>query len=79
MVDEGSYANAESVVKAALELLEERDRRRQWLRDELAIGEEQERQGALIDLTPKYFANVVNAAIENAPVDKSILNPGKSL
>ena len=71
-VDEGSYVNAESVVDTALHLLEERDRRLQWLREELAIGEEQEIQGHLIDLTPEHFAEITSKALENARRGKPI-------
>src|SRR5215211_3866175 len=71
-VDEGLYADVESVVETAFELLEERDQRREWLRNELAIGEEQERRGDLIDLTPEHFAEITRQAIENARAGKPV-------
>jgi len=51
-VASGRYNNASEVVRDALRLLEDHERRQQ-LRSLLAVGLEQERQGELVEFTPE--------------------------
>ena len=71
-VDSGRYATAEEAVQAAIRLLDEHERRLQWLLAELAIGEEQERRGELIDFTPELLDELSREAEENARRGKPI-------
>lgn len=71
-VETGRYTNASDVVRAALRLLEERDRRLQWLRAEIAIGDEQIARGELIDFTPERLEQIKREARENASSGKPI-------
>ena len=71
-VDSGRYATAEEVIEAAIRLLDEQERRLRWLRAELAIGEEQERRGELIELTAERFEAIKRQARENARAGKPI-------
>ncbi len=70
-VDRGLYASADGVVEVAIRLLDERDRLI-WPRAELAIGEEQERRGELIELTDDRFDEIKRQARENARNGKPI-------
>jgi antitoxin ParD1/3/4 len=56
-VDSGQYASADEVVRAAIPLLDERDRLRH-LRSLLAVGLEQADRGELIDLTPELLDDI---------------------
>ncbi|MGH2558467.1 MAG: type II toxin-antitoxin system ParD family antitoxin [Thermomicrobiales bacterium] len=64
IVETGQYDDADEVVDAALRLLEDRERRLQWLRAELAIGEEQEKRGELIEYTPDFMDRLMREADE---------------
>ena len=66
IVETSEYDDAEEVVSAALRLLEERERRLQWLRAELAIGEEQEKRGELIEYTPGFMDRIMKEARERS-------------
>lgn len=61
-VETGLYNNASEVVREALRLLDERDRRLQWLRAEIAIGDEQIARGELIDFTRERFEQIKREA-----------------
>lgn len=61
-VERGRHQNASEVVREALRLLDERDRRLQWLRAEIAIGDEQIARGELIDFTHERFEQIKRAA-----------------
>jgi antitoxin ParD1/3/4 len=65
-VETGLYNNASEVVREALRLLDERDRRLQWLRAEIAIGEEQMARGELITFTRERFEQIKREARESA-------------
>jgi len=72
LVASGHYADADDVVETAVRLLDERERKLAWLRVELAIGEEQERRGELIELTRERFEEIKRRAFENARNGKPI-------
>ena len=72
LIATGNYADANAVIDAALRILEERDRKLAWLRAELAIGEEQEKRGELIEFTPERFEAIKRQAIENAKAGKPV-------
>ncbi len=66
LVASGEYADAGEVIDAAVRLLAERDRKLKRLRAELAIGEEQERRGELIEMTLERFMEITDRAIADA-------------
>jgi antitoxin ParD1/3/4 len=68
----GLYSSADEALREAVRLLDERDRRLEWLRAELAVGEEQEKRGELVGLTPQRFAEIKRRARENARQGKPI-------
>ncbi|MGH2534575.1 MAG: type II toxin-antitoxin system ParD family antitoxin [Thermomicrobiales bacterium] len=72
MVASGRYSDADAVIDTAIRLLEERERKLNRLRAELAIGEAQERRGDLHDLTPERFEEIKQRARENVRNGKSI-------
>jgi putative addiction module CopG family antidote len=72
LIATGHYADAGEVLGAALQLLDEQERKLDWLRAELAIGEEQEKRGELIDLTPERFNAIKRQAIENVRAARPI-------
>ena len=68
----GRYANASEVVREGLRLLEDRERKLDWLRAELAIAEEQVQRGELIDYTPEFLDRLSREAEEEAFKGKPI-------
>ena len=78
IVANSDYADAGEVLEAAVTLLEARERKLAWLRAELAIGEEQEKRGELIDLTPERFEAIKRQAMENVRAGKPIKDAVKS-
>ena len=72
IVATGQYADAGDVIERALRLLEEQERRLAWLRAELALGEEEEARGELIEFTPERFEEIKRRALENARLGKPI-------
>lgn len=68
----GQYDNDDQVISEALQLLEERERRLQWLRAELRPALEQEARGDLIDITPDYVDDIQRRALESDRQGKSI-------
>ncbi len=78
LVASGQYADAGEVIDKAVQLLAERDRKLARLRAELAIGEEQERQGLLVELTRERFEEIKRQAVENARLGKPISDFVKS-
>lgn len=68
----GRYANASEVVREALRLLEDRERRLNWLRAELDIAEAHVQRGELIDFTPELLDRLSREAEENARKGKPI-------
>jgi putative addiction module CopG family antidote len=72
LVGSGHYADAGDVIDKAVQLLEERERRLARLRAELAIGEEQERRGEVVELTRERFDEIKRQALENARAGKPI-------
>jgi putative addiction module CopG family antidote len=65
-VDAGLYSDTDEALEAAVRLLDERDRRLQWLRAELAIAEEQIERGELIDYTPELLEQITRESEESA-------------
>lgn len=64
-VDSGRYNNASEVVRDALRHLEEHERvHLQHLRALLAVGEEDERRGNLVDYTPELMDDIYREAEE---------------
>jgi antitoxin ParD1/3/4 len=72
LVASGHYADAGDVIDQAVKLLEERERKLARLRTELAIGEEQERRGEVVELTRERFEEIKRQAFENARAGKPI-------
>jgi putative addiction module CopG family antidote len=72
IVATGEHGEADAVIGEALRLLEERDRRLKWLRSELAIAEEQERRGELIDFTRGRLEELKERALDGARHGKPI-------
>jgi antitoxin ParD1/3/4 len=62
-VASGRYNNASEVVRDALRHLEEHERR-EHLRALLAVGEDDERQGNLVDYTPGFMEDIYQEADE---------------
>lgn len=62
-VESGRYNNASEVVRDALRHLEEHERV-QHLRALLAVGEEDERRGNLVDYTPELMDDIYREAEE---------------
>jgi antitoxin ParD1/3/4 len=62
-VDSGRYNNASEVVREALRLLDEHERR-QHLRSLLAVGLEQAQRGELVEFTPELVEDIVRRAKE---------------
>ncbi|HKG24010.1 MAG TPA: type II toxin-antitoxin system ParD family antitoxin [Thermomicrobiales bacterium] len=57
-VETGLYPNADAVMQEALRLLDERDRRLQWLRDAIAKSDEQIARGEGIPYTPELLEEI---------------------
>jgi putative addiction module CopG family antidote len=72
LVASGQYADAGDVIDKAVQLLAERDQKVARLRTELAIGEEQERRGEVIELTRERFEEIKRQANENARLGKPV-------
>lgn len=64
-VETGLYNNASEVVREALRLLDERDRRLQWLRAEVAIGDEQLARGEAVEITPEDIGQMQQEAVRH--------------
>jgi antitoxin ParD1/3/4 len=62
-VDTGRYNNASEVVREALRLLDEHQRR-QHLRSLLAVGLEQAQRGELVEFTPELVEDIARRAKE---------------
>jgi antitoxin ParD1/3/4 len=62
-VDSGRYNNASEVVREALRLLDEHQRR-QHLRSLLAVGLEQAQRGELVEFTPELVKDIARRAKE---------------
>lgn len=60
-VASGRYSSASEVVRDALRHLEEHERRER-LRALLAVGDDDERQGNLIDYTPEFMEDIYREA-----------------
>lgn len=65
-VDSGRFRDPSEVVCEAVRQMDERDRRLQQLRSEIAIGVEQAEHGELIDFTPELLDRLAQEAEENA-------------
>jgi antitoxin ParD1/3/4 len=65
-VASGRYATVDEALDAAVRLLDERDRRLQALRAEVAVGLEQVERGELIDYTPDTMDRLMQEADEPA-------------
>ena len=72
LIASGEYADAGDVIDKVVHLLTERDPKLARLRAELAIGEEQERRGELIELTRERFEEIKRQAFENTRLGKPI-------
>ncbi|MGH2530690.1 MAG: type II toxin-antitoxin system ParD family antitoxin [Thermomicrobiales bacterium] len=71
-IESGQYHDASEVVREAMRLMVERDRRLQQLRAEVAIGLEQIERGELIDFTPELLDELSREAEENARNGKPV-------
>jgi antitoxin ParD1/3/4 len=71
-LETGRFRDESEVVQEAVRLLDERDRRMQQLRDDIAIGREQAQRGQLIDWTPEFLDQLSSEAEENARLGKPI-------
>ena len=71
-VESGLYRDAGEVVREALRLLDERDRRAEALRAELRIGLDQVEHGELIDYTPELLEELSCQAEDDARDGKPI-------
>jgi putative addiction module CopG family antidote len=69
-VESGGYLDADEVIREALRLLDEHDRKR--LRAELQIGFDQIERGELVDFTPELLDQLVRESEENARNGKPI-------
>jgi antitoxin ParD1/3/4 len=58
MVEEGLYADADTVVQKAIELLDERDRKLKWLQSAIAASDEQITRGEGIPYTPELLEEI---------------------
>jgi putative addiction module CopG family antidote len=67
-VASGSYPDADAVIREAMDLLEERDRKHEWLLAALAEGE----RGPFHEFTPERMAQIRRRAQENARNGKPI-------
>ena len=67
-VETGDYPNAEAVLREAMQLLEERDRKRAWLLEALAEGE----KGEAVEFTPERMELIRRRAQENARQGKPV-------
>ena len=72
LIATGHFADGGEVIDRALRLLEQRERRLQWLRAELALAEEQAARGELIDFTPELLEEIKQRARDNARSGKPI-------
>ena len=68
----GAYPDADAVIRDALHLLEEHERKRQWRRAELRSAVEQAERGELIDVTPERFEDLKQRAIESTRQGKPV-------
>ena len=71
-VDAGDYRDAGEVIREAIRLLDERDRRLQQLRAELSIALGQMERGELIEFTPELLERLSREAEENARNGKPV-------
>lgn len=82
LIATGSYDGPEAVLEASLSLLEERERRLQWLRAELQIGEEQELRGDTVEWTPQLMAQLMDEADQRSrlglPIDDAVKPPART-
>ena len=58
LIASGHYSDADEVVDAAVQLLEDQELKTQRLRDMLQIGFEQEARGELIEYTPDFMDRI---------------------
>ena len=63
-VESGLYADADAVLREALRLLDERDRRLQDLRAKLQVGLEQIERGETVAFTPELLEEISREAEE---------------
>ena len=68
----GRFSDENDVVREAVRLLDQRERRLAELRAELAIGKEQIERGELIDFTPDLLDELCRESEENARIGKPI-------
>ena len=59
LVDSGRYADANDVVQDAVRRLSSAEERDRYVREALAIAEEQVRRGEVIEVTPEYKADLM--------------------
>jgi antitoxin ParD1/3/4 len=72
IVASGRYESADQVLDEALHLLQEREERRQWLRQELQKGFDQAERGELIEFTAEYREEILRRAIQSARLNKPV-------
>lgn len=79
IIETGEYADAEAVLDDSLSLLEEQRERREWLMNELRIGEEQDLRGETTLYTEATMALLIAKSEEEArrgvPIREAILAP----
>ena len=66
MVESGRFEDADTVLREAVRLLQDHDRKLQRLRAELQIGLDQAARGELIDWTPDFMEQLKQEADERS-------------
>jgi antitoxin ParD1/3/4 len=66
MVESGLYSDADEALRAAVRLLDERERRLKWLRTAVAEGFEQIERGEGIPYTPELLEEIDREVDERA-------------
>jgi antitoxin ParD1/3/4 len=69
-IKNGRYRDASEVVREAIRLLDERDRRLEELRAALAIAEQQIERGDVVEWTPELAAQILHEAKSAAKAGK---------
>ena len=71
-VEAGDYRDAGEVIREAIRLMDERDRRVQQVRADFSIALAQMERGELIEFTPELVDRLSREAEENARIGKPV-------